>query len=518
MLVSAHNNSITSQVIYGGASKREDIRRFEKNIPTILVATPGRLNDHIASTVVNGTPFVERIQQLQVLVLDEMDRLLDLGFRREIEQILRSLPQQRQTLLFSATLPPDVRSVLKMATKKDFLTVDCIQDEDPTTHTNAMTEQSHVILPPSRFLSGTVEILLSLIDDPKNKVMCFFPMTSLVQLYSTLFSNQFGRRVLELHGKMDQRSRSRISQKFRNSKIGTLFTSDVSARGVDYPDVTHVVMFGACNSRETYIHRLGRTGRAGKKGKGLLILPDIERHFLDDLDGLDIRVNKEWQTRMDGPASKQVMNELGPISQDVKSGRAQKLAEAASDSYHAMVSYYLQRSIQGPERSRQKRVVNTINGMVSDIGLPELPGIPLKRARMLGINNVPGLNIEYGWDDKSDWTSGSWVTPSSDRSDIYSRGPGMSRSRSPHRRFGASNHHENGNLSSVRLDNKRQSTTKPSVERQRRRNSRERGGQKWKRDALGLDDRNDSKYGYTGRDTSKTHSFKRWESPVNSLP
>ena len=231
MLVSAHDKAVTSQAIVGGSSKRDDVRRFHQQIPTILVATPGRLKDHLTSTEVNGKPLAECMQQLQVLVLDEMDRMLDVGFRREVEEIIRFLPRERQTLLFSATLPPDVKRVLRMAVKPDFLTVDCIEDEDPTTHTNEMTEQTKVILPSSRFLTGAVEILLSLVDDPKNKVMCFFPMTSMVQLYSNLFSHQLGRRVSELHGKMDQRARSRISQRFRNSKSGTLFTSDVSARG-----------------------------------------------------------------------------------------------------------------------------------------------------------------------------------------------------------------------------------------------------------------------------------------------
>jgi ATP-dependent RNA helicase MSS116, mitochondrial len=414
MLLNSHPKEMVSQVIYGGAPKREDLRRFEETVPTILVATPGRLKDHLASTKIHGIPFINYMKQLQVLVLDETDRLLDMGFRQDIEDIVSCLPRDRQTLLFSATIPREVRSVIQYATKPNLVTVDCMEDKDPATHTNSMTEQSHVILPPSRFLTGPVEVLLDLVDNPKNKVMVFFPMTSLVQLYSNLFSMQLGRRVMELHGKMEQRHRTRISQKFRNSKSGTLFTSDVSARGVDYPDVTHVLQFGAAETRETYIHRLGRTGRAGKKGKGILLLPEIEKRYLYELDGLEIPIDTKLQAKMNAPPSKRVMDELGPIAQDVRAGRKNSLAEAASDSYHAMVAYYFQRAQK--RQSNDDELVDSINSLVVDVGLKELPGIPFPRAKRLQIDRVPGLNIERGWNDKKDWASGeSWVKPSGPR-------------------------------------------------------------------------------------------------------
>jgi ATP-dependent RNA helicase MSS116 len=414
LLVKPHDKSITSQVIYGGSPKHDDIQRFQKRLPTILVATPGRLNDHLASTMVNGKPFVEKLQQMQVLVLDETDRLLDMGFRQDIQQIISRLPQKRQTLLFSATLPPEVQSMIEKTISPDYLTVDCIQDEDPTSHTNDMTEQSMVLLPPARFLTATVEVLLDLVDNPSNKTMCFFPTTSLVQLYANLFSHRLGRRVSELHGKMHQRSRTTISQQFRKSKSGTLFTSDVSARGVDYPDVTHVVQVGAAETRETYIHRLGRTGRAGKKGKGLLLLPEIEKHFLGDLKGLDIGVNSKWQAKLMAPPSKQVMDELGPIAQDVRQGRDLKLVKTATDAYQAMIGYYFQRANR--RREDDSKIVETINNLVQEIGMTELPSLDSRRAQKLGIEDVPGLNIKHSWNERGGWADG-WGGQSSSQDD-----------------------------------------------------------------------------------------------------
>ena len=299
--------------------------------------------------------------------------------------------------------------------------------------------------------------------------------------------------------------------------------------GVDYPDVTHVVQFGASSDRETYIHRLGRTGRAGKKGKGILLLPDMEVDFLKELGGLDIEVNEEWQSKMNGPPSKQLMNELGPIAQDVKSGRAEKLASVARDSYHAMVGYYLQRSRERRQRGGVYKVVETINGMVRDIGLPELPGISSRRAQKLRITNVEGLNIEYGWDDKADWTMDSWIPKSSGQPDGSARGSRDSRSQSPHRRFGnryADRGQRSGDRnfddsrgslgSSHRYDNGHRGRA-----RQPRRNSWSNDGrdQQWKDDAMGFDRRSGKKsnYGYSKNDSSGSKSsFNRWDSSIDS--
>jgi ATP-dependent RNA helicase MSS116 len=364
------------------------------------VATPGRLKDHLASTNLRNKPFVDALANLQTLVLDETDRLLDMGFRKDIQDILSSLPRgDRQTLLFSATLPRNVRAVVELANKPDYVLVDCIQDEDPATHTNAQIEQSHIILSSHRFWTGSMEVLLDLMKG-KSKIMVFFPMTSLVQLYATMFNLRFGRRVLELHGKMHQRERTTISGRFRNASNGILFTSDVSARGVDYPNVTHVIQIGASDSRETYIHRLGRTGRAGKRGQGLLILPELEQDFLQDLEGLDIPRDDDLQNRLSVGASKQFLDELGPVAQAVRAGRDPKLKNSVHDAYQAMVAYYFHRY-----KDFADEFVSTVNSLVEGVGLTELPAIDINRARRIGIDDLPGLNIEQKWKENS-WTDG----------------------------------------------------------------------------------------------------------------
>jgi ATP-dependent RNA helicase MSS116 len=411
-LVAQHDSSITSQVVYGGSSKREDIERFNTALPTILVATPGRLKDHLASTRLKKGLFIDAVQNLQTLVLDETDRLLDMGFRRDIQDILACLPQKkRQTLLFSATLPTDVESMIQTTIRPNYRLIDCIQEEDPATHTNAQTEQSYVVLPSKRFWNGSIEVLLKLMDAPGDKkIMVFFPMTSLVQLYASIFNMRFGRRVFELHGKMHQRSRDTISRRFRNSKNGILFTSDVSARGVDYPNVTHVVQIGAANSRETYIHRLGRTGRAGKVGNGLLILPELESSFLKELDGLNIPRDDDLHERLAKAPSRSLQNELGPLAQAVRAGRDPDITRQVNDAYQAMIAFYFQKyKNDEPQRynnDKPSEIVSTINSLADDLGLRELPAIDKRRAQKIGLDILPGINIKKSWGDQN--VSGSW--------------------------------------------------------------------------------------------------------------
>lgn len=409
---------ISSQVIYGGFPKQEDINTFNKQIPTILIATPGRLKDHLVSTkLMDGRrPFIDTVQNLQTLVLDETDRLLDLGFRQDVQDILACIPKkrQRQTLLFSATIPSKVREVIELATKPDYQVVDCINEEDPATHTNVQTQQSHIILPSERFWTGTMEILLEQMRErsksQSKKIIVFFPMNSMVQFYYNLFALRFGRqRIWSLHGKMDQRERTTTSRRFRNATDGYLFTSDVSARGVDYPNVTHVIQVGAADSRESYIHRLGRTGRAGKDGQGLLILPEIEQDFvLNELDGLDVPLDLGLGSRLAlSRPSKQFMDELGPIVQNIRLGNDERIEQSVKDVYHAMVSYYFQRC----HKSLHDDVTSTINNLIHVMGLIELPAISSSRVKKFGIDDdtIVGLNVRENWKDKEENSdTGSW--------------------------------------------------------------------------------------------------------------
>jgi ATP-dependent RNA helicase MSS116 len=335
-----------------------------------------------------------------------MDRLLDMGFRDDIEKILSYMPRNRQTLLFSATVPKEVHSMIKKCTKPDSEMVDCMNDEDPASHTNARINQSHVLLPADRVVSGVVQLVLRLMEEPEHKVLVFFPTTSQVAYYSDLFNRGLGRRVLEIHSKKNQGNRSNTSDRFRQMKKGVMFTSDVSARGVDYPDVTHVLQFGMASDRETYIHRLGRTGRAGKKGEGLLVLLETEKTYIQrDLADLDIPRNDFLQGLLNEPLPKHMDDELAPVLHDVRTGGRPELAKAAESVYRSIFGFYTGRLAAIGIRSKDP-LVEMANSFAGQAGLQTLPLLSDKLAQQFGVQRHPAVNIRKGWSGGSEFDVG----------------------------------------------------------------------------------------------------------------
>ena len=235
------------QVVYGGTKVSRDVTRLKKRLPTVLVATPGRLQDLLQTASVGKVRFSTIMARTSVLVLDETDQLLDMGFRREILRIMDHLPSSdnRQTLLFSATIPDELKQVMKRAMRDDYVEVDCIQDGDDggsSTQTHIHVKQSHAVIPDvGQYVSSVVRVVKAAVQDENadNKVVVFFPTARMVSYFADIFNEVVKLPVLELHSKKSQGYRKRISDEFRNADGGVLFTSDVSARGVDYPGVTH---------------------------------------------------------------------------------------------------------------------------------------------------------------------------------------------------------------------------------------------------------------------------------------
>eukprot|EP00605_Chrysophyceae_sp_TOSAG23-4_P001864 GSChrysophyteH1.ASY1.ANO1.2056.1 assembled CDS len=225
----------------------------------IVVATPGRLLDHLQQGL------SKRLSSLRVLVFDEADQLLDMGFRPDIEKILALLPppRSRQTLLFSATVPSAVREIARASLRTGYEYIDTVGEE--ATQTHAHVKQTISICEDSEQISVVAEILASEI--------LFLTTARVTQYYAQLFNlldrNLFqGCEIFEMHSRKSQSSRTTTSNQFRKSRSAVMFSSDVSARGLDYPDVTFVLQVGLTD-REQYIHRLGRTARAGKSGHEL---------------------------------------------------------------------------------------------------------------------------------------------------------------------------------------------------------------------------------------------------------
>ncbi len=233
-------------------------------------------------------------------MLDEADTLLDMGFSADLNFIIGKLPKARQTFLFSATVSPAIRDIAKKSLDRNHGVIDCVPANESNTHMHI--PQFATVLPTAKDQLPHVLRLLAhdqLTNPGASKAIVFLPTTKLTQLYATFIrelsnSLPMGRRthVYEIHSKLDQRRRSRSSEMFRQDHSGAsiLVTSDVSARGVDYPGVTRVIQVNIPGTAEQYIHRVGRTGRGGSlTGRGDLVLLPWEAQWMKELRKVPIQ-------------------------------------------------------------------------------------------------------------------------------------------------------------------------------------------------------------------------------------
>ncbi|KAF8487600.1 P-loop containing nucleoside triphosphate hydrolase protein [Gautieria morchelliformis] len=269
------------QCVVGGTNVNGDVRRMREARSDILVATPGRLIDLLENHGLNT-----KLGSVKFLVLDEADRLLDAGFKREIERIIQSLPNRaatpRQTLLFSATIPPDVHKIAQMALLPTHKHISTLSETDTATH--AHVKQHALVVPPTEGFPALARLLAQWTRaDPRAKIMVFSNTARATGITAQVFGElnpSLGVPLFTIHSRLSQPARTRATAGFTGAQSAVLFTSDVTARGIDVPGVTHVVQVGIPSSVEQYIHRLGRTARAGQTGTGLLILAPYEDFFL----------------------------------------------------------------------------------------------------------------------------------------------------------------------------------------------------------------------------------------------
>uniref|UniRef100_A0A5B7BIP0 ATP-dependent RNA helicase n=1 Tax=Davidia involucrata TaxID=16924 RepID=A0A5B7BIP0_DAVIN len=364
-----YHPSVGVQIVIGGTRLPLEQKRIQANPCQILVATPGRLKDHIENTA----GFATRLMGVKVLVLDEADHLLDMGFRKDIEKIIAAVPKQRQTLLFSATVPQEVRQICHIALKRDHEFINTVQEGTEETH--AQVRQMHLVAPLDKHFSLLYVLLKEHIaDDVDYKVLVFCTTAMVTRLVADLLG-ELNLNVREIHSRKPQSYRTRVSDEFRKSKGLILVTSDVSARGVDYPDVTLVIQVGLPSDREQYIHRLGRTGRKGKEGQGMLLLAPWEEFFLSTIK--DLPTTKAPVPMVDPDTTKKVERALSNVEMKNK--------EAA---YQAWLGYYNSNKNVGRDKYR---LVELANEFSQSMGLDNPPAIPKLVLGKMGLRNVPGL-------------------------------------------------------------------------------------------------------------------------------
>lgn len=271
-------HSQTHTLIIGGANRKQEAEKLCKGA-NLIVATPGRLIDHLQNT--KGFVF----RNLKSLVIDEADRILAAGFEEEMKQILKLLPKDRQTSLFSATLTDKVDDIARLSLNKPvFVDVDSRKD----TATVETLEQGYVqIESAKRFM-----LLYTFLKRNKGKkVIVFFSSCASVKFHAELL-NYIDVPVYDLHGQQKQQKRTTTFFEFCKATTGILLTTDVAARGLDIPLVDWIVQYDPPDHPEDYIHRVGRTARAGTTGRALIFILPTEQGFLQYLKAAKVPLNE----------------------------------------------------------------------------------------------------------------------------------------------------------------------------------------------------------------------------------
>lgn len=257
------------QVVYGGADIRRQIKSLKQH-PQILVGTPGRLRDHINRHTV-------KLDHIKALVLDEADEMLNMGFLEDIESIIKETPDDRQTLLFSATMPPEIKRI-GVQFMSDPETVR-IKAKELTTD---LVDQYYIRARDYE----KFDIMTRLIDvqDPDLTIVFGRTKRRVDELSKGLIAR--GYNAAGIHGDLTQDKRSKIMWKFKNNELDILVATDVAARGLDISGVTHVYNYDIPSDPDSYVHRIGRTGRAGHHGVSLTFVTPNEMDYLHEIEKL----------------------------------------------------------------------------------------------------------------------------------------------------------------------------------------------------------------------------------------
>ncbi|HKT36303.1 MAG TPA: DEAD/DEAH box helicase [Nitrospira sp.] len=258
--------------VYGGQAIGPQIQALRRGVD-VVVATPGRVLDHLRRHTL-------KLDGIQIVVLDEADEMLDMGFAEDLEAILEQTPTRKQTALFSATMPPRIQAIAHRHLRHP---VEITIAKEPVKAGTApkVLQTAYVVDRPHRGAA-----LARIIDMAGPRSALVFCRTRLEVDEVTLMLNSRGHRAEAIHGGMSQVQRDRVMQAFRTGQTQLLVATDVAARGLDIPHVSHVINYDLPSSAEVYVHRIGRTGRAGREGAAITILDPREQRLLRSIEQL----------------------------------------------------------------------------------------------------------------------------------------------------------------------------------------------------------------------------------------
>ncbi|MAX92046.1 MAG: ATP-dependent RNA helicase [Pseudomonas sp.] len=323
--------------VYGGAPMGPQLKAIRQGAQ-IIVATPGRLVDHLSR---NGT----LLSTIQYLVLDEADEMLKLGFMDDLEVIFEAMPESRQTVLFSATLPHSIRAIAEKHLREP-------QHIKVATKTQTVTaiEQAHLMVHADQKIAA----VLRLLEVEDFDALIAFVRTKQATLDLAAALEAKGYKAAALNGDIAQNQRERVIESLKDGRLDIVVATDVAARGLDVSRITHVFNVDMPYDPESYVHRIGRTGRAGREGRALLLVTPRERRMLQVIE----RVTNQKVAEARLPNAQQVLdarikkltNSLAPLVADAESSHGELLDKLVADigcSPRALAAALLRKATNG---------------------------------------------------------------------------------------------------------------------------------------------------------------------------
>ncbi|RAH64619.1 DEAD/DEAH box helicase [Aspergillus aculeatinus CBS 121060] len=395
-------NGLTSQlprrrevqchVAVGGTARASAFNAFIAGDPKVLVATPGRLQDYL-----NDEECEHKFKNIQTVILDEADTMLEAGFLRDVRQILRKLPAKReagwQGMCFSATVPPKVKDVINVVLRDGYHHISTLDPNESATHERV--PQYSVVVPGVEQLYTALHALLKeeMKGKKSKKVIVFGATSNLVALMSMAFEKLLmgQAEVFEMHSRLSQSVRSRTTNQFREATSGVMFASDVVGRGLDFPNVDLVVQVGLPANSDQYVHRVGRTARAGNDGRAVMLLTERESFF--------IKVNAGKFPIQPHPNAADILAAAADPARSKNVVNRVMAAEVDEVTKHRAYSSYLG-CMAGGRLLKQMRLdkpglVQMANELaVKGFQCPEPPQLQKSVAGKMGLTgNIPGLRL-----------------------------------------------------------------------------------------------------------------------------
>ena len=272
------HTQLKTAVIYGGVGYGKQKQALRDGYD-IIVATPGRLIDHIQQGNLN-------LKTIEVLILDEVDRMLDMGFIEDVQKIIRKCPKQRQTLMFSATVPESVKSLANWALKSP-------EEVVIGQRVSAAETVDHSVWPINPMQK--FDLLIGLLEEFKYTSIIIFCRTRMGADRITRWLKQHGHNVQAMHSDLPQKHRQRALEQFKAGEIPILIATDIASRGLDIAGVSHVINYDVPQHAEDYVHRIGRTGRANRSGEAYTLVSSeeiAELHRIEQYIGQEIPKRK----------------------------------------------------------------------------------------------------------------------------------------------------------------------------------------------------------------------------------